>query len=155
MTHLQWVNYSEIYCVIYFPQEYHLRTAGEHQRCLDFLHHNGTGLGLSHVYLQGELSVVVWSDWILFRITLKFVPKVRINSILALSQIMAWRRPGDKPLSEPMMICLLTHICVTRPQWVSKLVHGRCGSLWIGVLSASCRIGIRWMPQTWLIICQH
>ena len=33
-------------------------------------------------------------------------------------QIMAWRRPGDKPLSEPMMVSLLTHICVTRPQWV-------------------------------------
>ena len=32
---------------------------------------------------------------------------------------MAWRRPGDKPLSEPMMVCLLTHICVTRPQWVN------------------------------------
>ena len=31
---------------------------------------------------------------------------------------MAWRRTGDKPLSEPMMVCLLTHICVTRPQWV-------------------------------------
>ena len=31
---------------------------------------------------------------------------------------MTWRRPGDKPLSEPMMVCLLTHICVTRPQWV-------------------------------------
>ena len=31
---------------------------------------------------------------------------------------MAWRRPGDKPLSEPMMISWLTHICVTRPQWV-------------------------------------
>ena len=31
---------------------------------------------------------------------------------------MAWHRPGDKPLSEPMMVCLLTHICVTRPQWV-------------------------------------
>ena len=26
-------------------------------------------------------------------------------------------RPGDKPLSEPMMISLPTHICVTRPQW--------------------------------------
>ena len=25
---------------------------------------------------------------------------------------------GDKPLSEPMMVSLLTHICVTRPQWV-------------------------------------
>ena len=31
---------------------------------------------------------------------------------------MAWRRPGDKPLSEPMMVSLLTHICVTRPQRV-------------------------------------
>ena len=31
---------------------------------------------------------------------------------------MAWRRPGAKPLSEPMMVSLLTHICVTRPQWV-------------------------------------
>ena len=31
---------------------------------------------------------------------------------------MAWRRPGDKPLSEPMMVRLLTHICITRLQWV-------------------------------------
>ena len=31
---------------------------------------------------------------------------------------MAWHRTGDKPLSEPMMLSLLTHICVTRPQWV-------------------------------------
>ena len=31
---------------------------------------------------------------------------------------MAWRRPGHKPLYEPMMVKLLTHICVTRPQWV-------------------------------------
>ena len=31
---------------------------------------------------------------------------------------MAWRRQGDKPLSEPMMVRSLTHICVTRPQWV-------------------------------------
>ena len=53
------------------------------------------------------------------KISLKFVPKVPINNIAALVQIMAWRRPGDKPLSEPMMVCLLTHICVTRPQWVN------------------------------------
>ena len=32
---------------------------------------------------------------------------------------MAWRRPGDKSLSELMMVSLLTHICVTRPQWVN------------------------------------
>ena len=31
---------------------------------------------------------------------------------------MAWRRPGYKPLSEPMVVSSLTHICVTRPQWV-------------------------------------
>ena len=34
---------------------------------------------------------------------------------------MAWCRPGDKPLSEPMMVRLLTHICVTRPQWVKAV----------------------------------
>ena len=33
---------------------------------------------------------------------------------------MAWRRPGDKPLSEPMVVRWLTHICVTRLQWVNK-----------------------------------
>ena len=58
---------------------------------------------------------------ILIKISLKFVPKVPINNIPALVQIMAWRRPGDKPLSEPMMINLLTHICVTRPQWVNLI----------------------------------
>ena len=35
---------------------------------------------------------------------------------------MAWCRPGDKPLSEPMMVNLLMHICVTRPQWVTESV---------------------------------
>ena len=49
--------------------------------------------------------------WSLFPI------KGPINNIPALVQIMAWCRPGDKPLSEPMMVNLLTHICVTGPQW--------------------------------------
>ena len=59
--------------------------------------------------------------WIPIEISLKFVPKGSINNKTALFQIMAWRRPGDKPLSEPIMVCSLTHICVTRPQWVNKL----------------------------------
>ena len=50
------------------------------------------------------------------KISLKFAPKGPIHNIPALFQIMAWCRPGDKPLSEPMMVSLLTHICVTRPQ---------------------------------------
>ena len=56
---------------------------------------------------------------ILIEISLKFVPDGPINNIPAFVQIMDWRRPGDKPLSEPIMVCLPTHTCVTRPQWVN------------------------------------
>ena len=38
--------------------------------------------------------------------------------ILQYLQIKAWHRSGDKPLSEPTTVSLLTHICVTRPHWV-------------------------------------
>ena len=58
---------------------------------------------------------------ILFKISLKFVPKGLIDNNPALVQIMAWRCPGDKPLSEPMMVNFPTHICLTRPQWVNKI----------------------------------
>ena len=58
------------------------------------------------------------NEWILPRISLKYVPKVRINKISTLVQIMAWRRSGDKPLSEPLMVSLLAHVCVTRSEWV-------------------------------------
>ena len=60
---------------------------------------------------------------ILIQISLKLVPEGPINNIPALVQMMAWRRPGDKPLSEPMMVCLPTHICVTRPQWVNGFIN--------------------------------
>ena len=56
--------------------------------------------------------------WISIKMSLKFVPQGPINNIPALVQIMASRRPGDKPLSWPMMVKLPTHIRVTRPQWV-------------------------------------
>ena len=53
-----------------------------------------------------------WMKMSEFTISLKFVPKVSINNIPALVQIMAWRRSGDKLLSEPMMDSLLTHIYI-------------------------------------------
>ena len=56
--------------------------------------------------------------WIPIKTSLKFVPKGQINKYPALVQMMTWRRPGDKPSSEPMMVSLPTHICVIRPQWV-------------------------------------
>ena len=53
------------------------------------------------------------------KISQKFIPKGSINNILALVQIMAWCRLGDKPLSEPVMASLPTSICAARPQWVN------------------------------------
>ena len=72
---------------------------------------------------------------------------------------MAWRRPGDKPLSEPMVIRLLTHLCVTRPQWVKGCVSldpskisksgwwglqldtwQLCNSLWYGLINSKLHI---------------
>ena len=50
--------------------------------------------------------------WILLKISLKFVPKVQINNIVALVQMMAWHRPGDKSLSEIMMVSLLPLVCL-------------------------------------------
>ena len=73
--------------------------------------------------------------WISIEISLKFVPRGPINNIPALVQIMAWRRPGDKPLSGPMMFRLLMHICVTRPQWVNNLTQTALISLHILVNS--------------------
>ena len=48
--------------------------------------------------------------WISIKISLNFVPMSTINNIPALVQIMAWCRPSNKPLSEPMMFSLLMHI---------------------------------------------
>ena len=58
--------------------------------------------------------------WISLKISLKFVPKGPVNNIPALVQIMAWRRPGDKPLSEPMMTRLPTHVCALG---LNELIH--------------------------------
>ena len=65
------------------------------------------------IFLNGNL-------WIPIKISLKFVFNGPINNIPAMVQIMAWCRSGDKPLSEPMMVGLPTHICVTRHQWVKN-----------------------------------
>ena len=66
--------------------------------------------------------------WIPIKISLKFVPNGPINKIPAMVQIMAWRRPADKPLSEPMVVSLPMHICVARPRWVQ--IKSREISFW-------------------------
>ena len=39
-----------------------------------------------------------------------------INNIAVLVQTVAWHRSGDKPFSEPMIVILWLHVCVTHPQ---------------------------------------
>ena len=59
--------------------------------------------------------------WISIEISLKFVTKGPINIIPTLVQMMARHRPGNKPLSEPVMVGLPMHVCITRPQWLNWL----------------------------------
>ena len=66
------------------------------------------------IFLNENASIAI-------KVSLKFIPRGPNNNIAALVQVMDWRRPGDKPLSEPMMVSLPTPICVTRPQWVKYL----------------------------------
>ena len=58
---------------------------------------------------------IFWNEnaWISVKISLKFVLKGPINNIPASVQIMGWRRPGDKSLSAPVMVCLLTNLYVS------------------------------------------
>ena len=97
-------------------------------------------------------------EWISPRISLKIVPKVRINNIPALVQIMAWRRPGDKPLSEPMMASLLMHICVTRPQWVNLLRSSDIVCQWtpssLVLVMANHLVSAKPLPKPVLTNCQ-
>ena len=80
---------------------------------------------LKCIFLNGNVRISI-------KISLKFVPKGPINNNPALVWIMAWCRPGDKPLSETMMVILPMHICVTRPQSQSMMAHN--GSTEIRVL---------------------
>ena len=57
--------------------------------------------------------------WISLKISAKLVVKVPIDIKPALVEKMAWHRPGE---SEPMMVNLLTHICVTWLPWVKGYI---------------------------------
>ena len=41
---------------------------------------------------------------------------------------MAWRRLNNNALSEPKMISLLTHLCVTRPEWLNHIKITFCAA---------------------------
>ena len=76
---------------------------------------------------------------------------------------MAWRLPGDKPLFEPVMVRLLTHICATQPQWVKTVSRcvarpfARSWRMWNRLPLSVPNMGwfwrIRW--PAWLITTPH
>ena len=49
-------------------------------------------------------------------ISLMCIPKGQISNISALVQKMARRRPGEKPIFEPMIVSLPMNLCVALPQ---------------------------------------
>ena len=98
--------------------------------------------------------------WILIKVSLKFVPKGPINNIPSLVQIMAWRRTGDKPLSEPMVTRSATHICVTRTQWVNpsaaeagrfynNSMFGTCSTPWPAQISIQEQCWMQFLESKW------
>ena len=98
------------------------------------------------VAISGTTSFNAFSWMTVYEFRLRFhwsliAPKCPINNIPALVQIMAWRRIGEKPLSEPRPVdfniwqgtSLLTHICVTRSQWgnlISAYVAAEGAKYW-------------------------
>ena len=61
---------------------------------------------------------------------------------------MAWRRSGDKPLSEPMMVGLPTHEFVTRPQWVKRIFQLLNPIYMYATYSGWCLMPLRRSPST-------
>ena len=49
-------------------------------------------------------------------------PLLPNKNIPALFHMMAWCRPGNKALSEPMMFRIPTHLCATWPHWVDEVI---------------------------------
>ena len=117
----EWCFFLNNKLVIWFlslnPQLFYLIACGHASRLFNTLRPRQDGRHFvddtfKHIFLNENVRISI-------KISLKLVAKGPINNIPALVQIMAWCRPGDKPLSEPMLVFVPTHICVTWPQWVN------------------------------------
>ena len=70
-----------------------------------------------------------------------FFLRFEFNNIPELVKIVACHPPGHKPLSESIKVSLLTHICVTRPQWVNAY--------------GACDYDMHWLFQSWWFHGMH
>ena len=78
---------------------------------------------ISQTILSSDFSIIMKIFEFRLRFHWNLLPRPQLTNIPSLVQIMAWHRPGNKPLSEPMLVSLPTHICITRPQWVKFRVE--------------------------------
>ena len=124
-------------CVVYFrPDGDHGPVASDRaspcatEACLGLTHWGRDKM--TAIFRTTFSNAFYWLKMLEFGLkkSMKFVPKVRINNIVALVQIIAWRQSGDKSLSEPIVVSLLTHICVTRPQWGNIALCSTGAVLW-------------------------
>ena len=68
------------------------------------------------IFLYKNDRIPIW-------ISMKFVPRCPIDNITAFVQLMAWRRPGDKPITEPMLTHFIDAYMGHSGRWVKNHAH--------------------------------
>ena len=68
---------------------------------------------------QDEMNIILQMA---FSDIFSSIKMFEFNNIPALDQILVLY-PQDKPLSEPIMVGLLKHMCIIQPQWVNRKIH--------------------------------
>ena len=89
LVHQPLINFSGSLTQLMLSEIYNINTLRPRQNG-----HNFADDTFKHIFLNQNVRISI-------KISLKFVPKSPINYIAALVLIMAWRRPGNKPLSKP------------------------------------------------------
>ena len=133
----------------------HLGRAEENAGCMPRLTHRGRDKNGRH-FADDILGCIFLNEnvWIVIKMWLNFVPKGPINNILV--QIMAWRRIGDKQLSEPMMVSLPTHIRHSAPMSITGVSSFNSSSrvTHIGFIMAWRMVGSKPWSEPMLKYCQ-
>ena len=84
-------------------------------------------------HIEAETILPLFRGILLNKGWMKFVPKARVNNITALVQIMAWRRPGDNPVSEPVI-----YWRIYAPLGPNELIqHSKCCWMWLNLSHVS------------------
>ena len=118
-TRCYWL-FASLQLMHHYPRHYNKTKSLSHQHPIVLDRHMVTHLQNEartkcHRFAGNIFKCILLNEkvWISMKIKVKFVPKGPNNNIPTVVQP-ARRRP----LSETMMIRWLTHVCVTRPQWV-------------------------------------